>query len=60
MGIGSRPVVSFRRAAAPCKSTSKQRKRVARRLGIKLMEVYWAKYRVGKLMKKAISEADSF
>ena len=32
----------------------------ARRLGIKLMEVYWAKYRIGKLMKKAISEADSF
>ena len=32
----------------------------ARRLGIKLMEVYWAKYRIGKLMKKAISEADNF
>jgi RNA polymerase sigma-70 factor (ECF subfamily) len=31
----------------------------ARRLGIKLMEVYWAKYRVRRLMKKAISEADS-
>ncbi len=32
----------------------------ARRLGIKLMEVYWAKYRIGRMMKKAISEADSF
>lgn len=32
----------------------------ARRLGIKLMEVYWAKYRVGRLMKKAIAEADGF
>ncbi len=32
----------------------------ARRLGVKLMEVYWAKYRIGRLMKKAISEADSF
>ena len=32
----------------------------ARRLGIKLMEVYWAKYRIGRLMKKAIAEADGF
>jgi hypothetical protein len=32
---------------------------VAKRLGIKLMEVYWAKYRVGKLMRKAIAEAEN-
>lgn len=32
----------------------------ARRLGIKLMEVYWAKYRIGRLMKKVIAEADTF
>lgn len=32
----------------------------ARRLGVKLMEVYWAKYRIGKMMKKAVAEADGF
>ena len=32
----------------------------ARRLGIKLMEVYWAKYRIGRLMTKAIGEANNF
>ncbi len=32
----------------------------ARRLGVKLMEVYWARYRIGRLMKQAIAEADSF
>lgn len=32
----------------------------ARRLGIKLMEVYWARYRIGRLMKEAIAEADRF
>lgn len=32
----------------------------ARSLGIKLIDVYWAKYRVGRLMKKTISEAASF
>jgi RNA polymerase sigma factor (sigma-70 family) len=30
---------------------------VAHRLGLKLMEVYWAKYRVGKMMKAAVAEA---
>ena len=29
---------------------------VARRLGLKLMEVYWAKYRIRKMMKAAIAE----
>jgi RNA polymerase sigma-70 factor (ECF subfamily) len=32
---------------------------VARRLGIKLMEVYWAKYRVGQMLKTAILEAEN-
>ena len=32
----------------------------ARRLGIKRMEVYWAKYCVGRVMKKSIAEAEGF
>ena len=31
---------------------------VAKRLGMKLMEVYWAKYRIGKMVKSAIAEAE--